>query len=725
MKTRLLRLALTVIILLPGMAWSQINLVSVMDIQNWPGMFQPDSCNAGPNPLYLNDTVKVRGVVMVPGGVAISSSGARWIWIRDINATASTPYCGISIRNPGATSPFDLNNTVAGDTIEVVGIVQEFHGSGNPVPNNEETQLAPIPGGVKLLSEEAGPAPQPYFLTNLGELNGNLNANNQPTNHITTGEKYEGNFLELHDLTVVTVQNDLANDRIRFLVKDANNNHIWVYDRFKTQRPSNGFIAPNVGDQYTVVKGIIESWQNGCPNSSTANRGYNINPFSLEHYTKGASSPAISVAVRNPVCPTSTQSTTITSNITDDGSVTSVEIKYSTDGTLYQTITATASGNSWSGQIPALPQGTLVRYYIKAVDNSSNTTLQPNVPAGSTPNFYTVNDAGCTIRDIQFTPYITGRSGYELQTVTVQGVVTASAEATNLGYVYIQQQGQNSWGGIWVNGGALISNLQIGDLVNVTGVVNEYFGLTRLTDITNVSVVSTGQTVPAPVVLNPAQFSTYNFNIAEQYESMLVKLENPVAGQPLYVVDTNADAANGQNNGEYRIGSDLLDPNNGCRILAGRQTGSSFSSLNVSYVNSPNWATVDGTMNVPVLLVSPGDLVNNVQGIMTYSFSNMKVLPRNNNDISIVTGLKPLLSDKEFSVYPNPSSGLFTLRFSLPVENGRVELFNAQGKEVSASAANGNLVSLNADKMTSGLYLLRVKNAEGRLLAVRNLAIQK
>ena len=135
MKMKHLRFALLMCLILPGMAWSQINLVPIQEIQGWAGIFQPDSCNAGPNPVYLNDTVKIRGVVMVNGGVAITSSGARWIWLRDITASPSTPYGHITVRNPGATSPFDLNDAKAGDTIEVVGIVQEFAGAGTPTTN--------------------------------------------------------------------------------------------------------------------------------------------------------------------------------------------------------------------------------------------------------------------------------------------------------------------------------------------------------------------------------------------------------------------------------------------------------------------------------------------------------------------------------------------------------------------------------------------------------------
>lgn len=702
----------------------QFPLTPIQEIQGWAGQFQPDACNDGPNPVYLDDTVRIRGVVMVNGGVTISSSNARWIWLRDITATPSTPFGHVTVRFPSATSPFDIITAVAGDTIEVVGIVREFQGSGNPVPNNGETQIEPIPNGVNLLSEDAGPAPVSILLTNLGELNGDLNANNHPSNNILTGEKFEGNFVEIQNVTVVQVQNDIANDRCRFLVKDANNNHIWIYDRFKTQRPSNGFIPPNVGDVFTSVKGLIESWKNGCPNSATSNRGYNMNPFSLSHYVKGASSPSIGNLTRTISCPSPTDDVVFNAGVTDDGSITSVQLFYSTNGTTYTSVNATASGAIYTATIPAQPNGTLVRYYYRAVDNENNTTVYPNVPGNQNPLFYAVNSQGCTIKDIQFTPFTNGRSGYENQEVTVRGVVTSSANPTNLGFVHIQQQGQTEWGGIWANGGALISSFEVGDLVDITGTVVEYFGLTRI-NVTNAQLVTANVGEPAPLVLNPNDLSAYNFAQNEKWEGMFVKLENPSAGQNLFVVDTNADAGNGVNNAEYRIGADVNDPTAGCRILAGRQDNNAFSSLNVSYVNHPKWATVSGVMNVPVILVGMGDVVTKIQGILTFSFSNMKLEPRNNGDIAIITSVKAKLGQKDFTVYPNPGNGVFNLQFNLPLADATAELYSPTGQLMAKKSVNGVEGQLDVQNLVSGYYLLRITNQAGELIAVRSLAIQK
>ncbi len=682
--------------MISSFGFGQIPFVSIQEIQTWSGQFQPDSCNDGPNPLYLNDTVKVRGVVINNGGLNETTGQTRWIWIRDVTANPSTPYGNISVRNSIATTPTDINTLVSGDTIEVIGIVNEFNPSANG-----ETQLTPISGGVTLLSFEVGPAPDPTPVK-VYWLNGNLNNNGQPNNHLTSGEKFEGNFVEISKVTVVSVVP--SGDRVRILVKDSADNHIWIYDRFRTQRLSNGFVPPNVGDQYNSVRGIIESWKNGCDPTVTNSRGYNINPFSLSHYVKGASSPSIGNLRKNRSCPIASLPVIVSADITDDSLVSSAEVLYSLDGLVYTTVQATPVGTKYFATIPAQAPGTLVRYYFRAKDNINNTTVLPNVPGQIPPLFYTVGVVGCNIRDIQYTPYPIGRSGYVGDTVSLVGVVTASSENNNLGYVYIQQEGEAAWSGIWVNGGSLITGLVIGDKVRVIGVVEEYFGLTRLSNISGVEVISSGQTI-SPVVLNPNLFSSYDFATCEKYEGMLVELDNPTGN--LFVVDTNADAAQSRNNGEWRVGGDINDPSSGCRVLTGRQGSTTFSSLNVSYVNSPLWATTDGTMNVPVIIVNPGQELISIKGILTYSFSNMKLLPRNNSDVVDISASSEKQFLERITINPNPSKEF--ILDNVMNNNLNYTVYTTMGDKVQSSEIlpGKNKIRLNCP---SGIYLMVIKS---------------
>lgn len=716
------RLILFILSLASSGAFAQ-NIVPIQQIQGWAGQFQPDSCSEGPNPVYLGQTVTVRGVVITNGGLNETTGQTRWIWIRDVSASPSTPFGNISVRSSAATTPTDINSLIAGDTIQVTGQVQEFQGTGGTGLNGE-TQLGPEPGGVVLISESPGPAPAAFPVA-VSQLNGPLNSNDQPTNHITTGEPLEGNFVEISNVTVTLVE--VTNGRCRIRVRDENNNQIWIYDRFKTQRIASGFVPPNVGDNYISIKGIIEGWKNICPGTGTGNRGYNLNPFSMTHYVKGASAPVIGNIKKSFACPGSFNPVVISADITDDGSVTSAELLYTTADNFSNptVVPMTVTGTRYSAAIEPQPSGSLVRYYIRARDNLNNTTNQPNVPAPAqaTPLFYTVNSNGCTIRDIQFTPFTTGRSGYVGDSVTVQGVVTASAASNNLGYVYIQEPGQSLWAGIWINGGSLINGFNVGDRVSVSGVVEESFGLTRITNVYGAVLLSTGQAVPAPTVINPANFSTYDFVKCEPYEGMLVRLENPIAGQGLFVVDTNADASQNRNNGEYRIGGDVLDPNTGIRVLAGRQTTTAFSSLNVSYVNSPLWATVDGTMNVPPIVVLPGSPVTLMQGILTFSFGNMKVLPRDNSDAAITVSAADRLSKGLVRIMPNPASAYIRIQLPDDVSSAAYTLINAQGRTLASGTFTASGDRMSVEGLPAGVYSLRLTGSRGEALATRTLSV--
>ncbi len=72
-----------------------------------------------------------------------------------------------------------------------------------------------------------------------------------------------------------------------------------------------------------------------------------------------------------------------------------------------------------------------------------------------------------SLTDIQYT--LDGTSAYEGQVVQTTGVVVASAEADNLGYVNIQEEGVQEWGGIGLYGNPALANLKIGDKVDFEG----------------------------------------------------------------------------------------------------------------------------------------------------------------------------------------------------------------------------------------------------------------
>jgi hypothetical protein len=69
-----------------------------------------------------------------------------------------------------------------------------------------------------------------------------------------------------------------------------------------------------------------------------------------------------------PVEPLTTDAVTITATVVDERGLASVSLYYSTTASGLLQVPMTATGDIYSAQIPPLPDGTLVRYYLVAID---------------------------------------------------------------------------------------------------------------------------------------------------------------------------------------------------------------------------------------------------------------------------------------------------------------------------------------------------------------------
>ena len=428
----------------------------------------------------------------------------------------------------------------------------------------------------------------------------------------------------------------------------------------------------------------------------------------------------------------------------EDGTVDTVILYYAVgvNNTSYTGVGMTGTAPNFTGAIPntAFADGDLVKYYVCATDNDNLTTCSADVnDPDDNPAFFRVRDNGTTIFDVQFTPFSNGDSPYEGQDVTVTGVVTASAQADDLGFVYIQQPGQSQWAGLSLTQNGSLANLQRGDSIEVTGTVRENFGLT-LMEVTNLTTLATGAAIPDAVELDPGDFSIYDFDLTEPYECMLVKVANPTAGAPLYVVDDNADGPP-SNFAEWRVGTDEFDANNGTRILSGRVTSSAFSSLYFPFVNDSFYIDNSGVMPLAELdsicIVQVGDQVTSITGIMYYSFSNMKLLPRNRDDAENYScsltifdptlDIEDELAGSQIVAYPNPTSGQLNLRFVFPkLVDGQAKLFDLSGHLVGVQAfrAQEGEVGFDLSSLSNGMYVLSIET-EGQTVARKKIMLTK
>jgi len=116
------------------------------------------------------------------------------------------------------------------------------------------------------------------------------------------------------------------------------------------------------------------------------------------------------------------------------------------------------------------------------------------------------------IYDVQYTIDVSGDSPYNTQIVTVSGIVTA--EFYN-GFTIADAAGP--WNSIFVF--TYSYGPDIGDEIEVTGLVDEYYNLTEIKDLTSYTVLSTGNAV-TPTIVNTSDLAQ------ESYETVLVTIQN-------------------------------------------------------------------------------------------------------------------------------------------------------------------------------------------------------
>lgn len=693
-------------LLISAFAFSQTYpLVTIQQIQQVPNDSLGTTVN-GDLSMMDGDTVTVRGVVVTPPGAAVSSSTyGRWIWIQD----GSGPWSGLNVRwayGSTPSTPDDMLNVVPGDSVEIVGIVESFA---------NETQISPLENNsFTILTGVTGLRPvQMVQFQDLSALDG-PNANIPSS---VAGEPWEASFVEIFDVTVSNVVT--TNSRIRFQVTDNFGNTTEVYDTYTVQRPSPpgnpneipypSFPPPVVGDQFDTIRGIVDGRNQLFP-------PYNIAPFDTSHYVYGPSAPKILNVFRDIAVPTDAQQVTVTATIADNGGsiVGNPQLFYafgeSNNNFTPVNMTFTGSNNLYTGVIPAGTDGQMVKFYLTATDNDGITTANPSSNPTDKKFFYFVRNTGqVTIRDLQYTIYSDGESGYVGQEVTVQGVVSASSkDGDSPDFNWIQDVNTTEWGGIRVVSdvaSANFNNTSRGELVQVTGTVEENFGFTqiRIDDNNDYQILATVG-APTPIDVNPDDFTSYSL-ANEKYEGLLLRMVAANPGDSIYVVEDNADG--GSDFGEYRVGRDKFNPNAGTRVLVGRGGG----SHNVSYT-TPN-VTLDGGYSAQQIIVQPGDRMNSLTGVMYYSFGNLKLLPRQNSDFENYNGgLVSLdrneVKDHTLKIYPNPTTDEFSLISSFEDKSYEVSLYNILGEEIWSNTAEGKVSRFNLWSIDNGQYILRV-----------------
>ncbi len=301
------------------------------------------------------------------------------------------------------------------------------------------------------------------------------------------------------------------------------------------------------------------------PVSTTeTNRQVTIDDISWTGYL--GTDPFISITAPANGSTLSSQDVNIVFNVVNFNLGTDGKVKYQVNGDAAQF--TTSSPISLTG----LAEGNYT-VTLQLVDMSDQ-PLNPDVTASV--SFTIALPTITTIYEIQYTEDPNGNSPLVNQIVTTRGVVSAV-----YGDKFWLQDGYGPWNGIYVYY-TVTPGPQIGDSVIVNGKVVEYFNLTEISPVYSLEILSSGNPVANPTVLQTGSVGQ------EQHESTLVRVTgvctNPNAGYGMFVL----------NDGSGEI---LVDD---------------------------------------VLYSYPTPTANNsytVTGILYYSYSEWKILPRSADDI--------------------------------------------------------------------------------------------
>ena len=180
-------------------------------------------------------------------------------------------------------------------------------------------------------------------------------------------------------------------------------------------------------------------------------------------------------------------------------------------------------------------------------------------------------------------------SPYNGQVVTITGIVTAIQPGSNPNF-YFEDPDADTFAGVYVYDNSI--DPQVGDELLLIAEVEEYYGLTEITNSISSVLISTDNVVEPTLISTSDLLGGCSYN-AEQYEGMLVKVEN------LLVTSTPNEY------GEWTVS----DGSGDCMI---------------------DDYFYDGSIDS----YSEGSTITSIVGVVNYAYGEYRILPRNESDIN-------------------------------------------------------------------------------------------
>nr|MEE4269143.1 FlgD immunoglobulin-like domain containing protein [Candidatus Krumholzibacteria bacterium] len=233
---------------------------------------------------------------------------------------------------------------------------------------------------------------------------------------------------------------------------------------------------------------------------------------------------------------------TVNATIADDSAVASATLYYR-DSNFEEVPGAWASvpmsnvgGDSWSGMIPAPHTEELVEFYLEATDDGGQTVTLP----GNAPASFTTVAVGITpIYEMQYAHPDSNNQdcAYNGRYLNIRGVVTVGTGQNGIiSQFIVQEQNRNpatnsyAFGAVLVYESSAFGEYYRGDLVEIGGMGDDYFGLSEMIPHNGLAVnlVDFGQDLPeasrvATRILRDDMQSDGNGALGEAWESVWVK----------------------------------------------------------------------------------------------------------------------------------------------------------------------------------------------------------
>jgi hypothetical protein len=417
--------------------------------------------------------------------------------------------------------------------------------------------------------------------------------------------------------------------------------------------------AVDVGDTYQVTSPIV-----------TYNGLIEMKPrfqTDLVENPGGDTLPTISQLDCDNWVPMGSDPIEISATIADDNGVTSASLYYRTSdgegttGTWVSVAMSNTGGDTWAGTIPGNLGSALVEFYLEATDTGAQTVTFP----GDAPASWETLALGITpIYAMQYAhPDSTNQDcAYSGKYLNIRGVVTAgTGQAGALSKFIVQEQNVNpetnsyAFGAVLVYEGSASNEVFQGDLVEIGGTGDDYFGLSEMIPHNGnaVNLVDFGQDLPMASVVSTRVLSDDNFQDGdgpegEPWESVWVKTF------PSAVMDTTGFDAFG----EFFISTNVAD------------------TLIVDPVVELSY--------IPTI----GEVIT-VEGYMDYAFGNFQIRPLADEFI-IQTGLSAaddtptVVAAGGFQgIAPNPFNPVTKISFVVNKDNMvQLNIYNIRGEKV-------------------------------------------